>query len=110
MELQDVFTKDHEAFLSAFVEVAKMLCPTAMYDRIEDIRSLTDSGSVCHTIVYGYDEQTELDVEVKTYQHPTEGLQIVVEHRNERDDIIYTHSVWFFSFNWKGLKATAKLR
>ena len=45
MELQDLFTKDHEAFLHAFVAVAKILCPTADYYKIEEVRSVTDGGS-----------------------------------------------------------------
>lgn len=111
MELQDIFTKDHEAFLHAFVAVAKILCPTANYYKIEEVRSVTDGGSTGDVVVYGYDVNgTELDVEVKTYDHPTEGKQIVIEYKNEEDGIAWSYSHWFYSFNWVGLKKLSNIK
>ena len=110
MELQDIFTKDHEAFLNAFVEVAKILCPTAVYYKIEEVRDFTETGSTGDVVVYGHDvDGTELDVEVKTYDHPTKGKQIVIEYKNEEDGISYSYSHWFYSFNWVGLKKLSNI-
>jgi hypothetical protein len=111
MELQDLFTKDHEAFLHAFVAVAKILCPTAVYYKIEEARSVTDAGSTGgDVVVYGHDVNgTELDVEVRTYDHPTKGKQIVIEYKNGEGGILYSYSYWFYSFNWVGLKKLSNI-
>ncbi len=110
MELQDIFTKDREAFLHAFVAVAKILCPTANYYKIEDVRSVTDGESTGgDVVVYGHDVGTELDVEVKTYEHQTKGKQIVIDYMNEKGGISYSHSYWFYSFNWIGLEKLSNI-
>ena len=110
MGLQDIFTKDHEAFLHAFVEVAHILCPTAVYYKIEETRSIIGRGNTGDVVVYGHDVKgTELDVEVRTYDHPTKGKQIVIEYKNEEDGISYSYSYWFYSFNWEGLKKLSNI-
>ena len=108
MELQEAFNNDHTSYLRAFVEVAKILCPTAVYNKIETTTKVTKIGCTNDIRLYGYDKDgTEMPVIVRTYLHPSKGEQIVIDYMNENGNVAYSHSVWYFAFNWKGLQATS---
>ena len=94
--------------IKAFISVAEMLEPYVKFNDVNDH---------WHKISDGVREGIDRDISVSgrlgnelvivsTEQHPTEGLQVVSTHYNINTmKLLSKRSVWYFSFNWKGIEA-----
>lgn len=97
-----------DKYVKAFIEVAEMLEPNVEFNNIIDQTYAKGCGSVDREVcVSGVINDTL--VMVSKEQHPTKGLQIVVTYTDtETCKVLNRRSMWYFSFNWKGLMATAE--
>lgn len=78
----------------AFQYVATLLCPDKQVKKLTHITESTHNGTEISCVVTFTDGTM-----VSTQKHPTEGQQIVII--DNKGEII--KSIWYFSFNWKGL-------
>jgi hypothetical protein len=85
-------------YVKAFVAVAEILEPQVKFNNVHQTE-----GRMGREVTVSGKRGNELIV-VSTEQHETKGLQIVsTRYGLHNMKILSKKSVWYFSFNWKGI-------
>jgi len=94
-------------YVKAFIKVAEMLEPNATFESVIEETKLTEGGYEKKVYVNG--KMDNMLVIVTTEKNANKGLQLVLTYVNPTSGETKRRSYWYFSFNWKGLTASADL-
>jgi hypothetical protein len=94
-----------DKYVKAFISVCEMIEGDAVFNDIIHTTHITEEGVEKELIISGVCGENIIQVTTEVVEG--KGLNIVVRYYNEFLEKVKERYIWYYSFNWKGLIATA---
>lgn len=97
--------------LAAFVKVCEAVAPRTFFYEIKEEKKIDEQGISFDRTLLGFNAKTNEDIKVSTEILGDKGLHIVVWAKEQgSDEWEIINKVYYFNFNWLGIKATINFK